>query len=209
MSSPTPLKDLRSLFDQLKQELSYSLNAHHLGKIVAFNAAKGTATVQLVTLRQQGDSQVQYPLLTDCPVLIYQGGAAALTMPVTPGDHCLVLFHDRDMDNWFVSGGVTPANTPRSHDLSDGLVIVGFRPAADPRTPTPSTTDAELEMGGAKVAVGGGKVGIGNNSGQLLTALTDLCTALTSWVDTAGHTPNPATVTAINAAKAKVQAILK
>ena len=212
MSSPEFVapQDLPDLLRDSRRIAAYDLNCHQLGSIISFDSATGKAVVQLATLRQQGDIQVPYPLLSDCPVFVLFGGGANLTMPIAAGDPCLVLFSDRDIDNWFVSGGVSPANTQRCHDLSDGLVLVGFRPLASPLSPSPSTTDAELRNGGAKVGVGPeGKIALSNGTGSLLTALTDLVTALTGWIDTRGDTPNPATVTALNAAKTKITNILK
>jgi hypothetical protein len=48
-------------------------------------------------------------------------------MPIQSGDTCLVLFCDRDLDNWFESGQITTLNSNRVHDLSDGVALVGIR----------------------------------------------------------------------------------
>jgi hypothetical protein len=204
-------KDLRALFDDVKAEMSYSLNCHMLGQIVAYNPATGKSSVRLSTLRVLGDKEVPYPILTDCPTFVMAGGRSAyFTVPIQPGDHCLVLFHDRDIDNWDLTGGTVPANTARAHDLSDGLVLVGFRPAASPLIPAPSATDTVMRNGIGKIAIDtSGKIDISNNFAGMLDAVNTLCTALTTWVDTNGDAPNPATVTAITAAKTKFNNLLK
>lgn len=67
---------------------------------------------------------------------------------------------------------------------------------------------AKLESAAAEVEVAE-KVKIAVGMATLKIALDALCTALTSWVDTGGDTPNPATVTAINAAKTLIDGVLE
>lgn len=129
----TPLQspaqfDLRRTLLALKDEIFYSFNCIQIGEVVSFDTAKQTARVKLLIRRVVLGRPTDYPILADCPVFIYSGGVGSIAMPVAPGDPCLVLFCDRDIDNWFVSGQVSGPNSPRAHDLSDGLVLVGFRP---------------------------------------------------------------------------------
>ena len=69
----------------------------------------------------------EYPLLLDCPCIVLAGGQGALTMPISAGDSCLVLFNDCDMDNWYSSGQTMPPRTDRLHDFSDAVALVGLR----------------------------------------------------------------------------------
>ena len=229
ISSPVP-PNLRSLLDAFKQEVFFDLNCHAVGTITAFNATLQTASVQISIPRVVGGrltpgplptdpprwvggKVVPYPLLTDCPVFVPSGGGAALTFPIAAGDPCLVLFNDRDIDNWFTTGNSTPPNSARMHSLSDGLVLVGVRSKANPLA-NYSTTDAQLRCGGGAVGVGpNSKVDIHSSAGSLLdalngtiTSLDALCSALVAWVDTRGDTPNPATIAAINAVKSDFDA---
>ena len=62
---------------------------------------------------------------------------------------------------------------------------------------------------GAVVKVGqDGKVQISVGGTSLLTAVNSMFSALTGWVNTGGSTPNPATVSALNAANAQFQSVL-
>ncbi len=65
--------------------------------------------------------------LPDVPFFIYSGGGYCLTLPVSPGDDCLVVFGDNCIDAWWQSGGIQNQIDHRRHDLSDGFAIVGFR----------------------------------------------------------------------------------
>lgn len=80
------------------------------GKAVTENG-----TVKVVTL----------PLLLDCPVVFPHAGGCSITVPIKPGDECLVIFSARAIDFWWQSGGVQPPAETRMHDLSDGFVIPG------------------------------------------------------------------------------------
>lgn len=201
--------DLRRTLMALKDEIFYSLNCIQVGRLVAFDPLTQQATIQLLIKRVVQGVPVDYPLLVNCPAFVYSGGAFTVTVPYQPGDPCMVLFCDRDIDNWFVSGQGAEPNSPRAHDLSDGFALLGFRPLTQPVLNFPMT-QAVTRNATAKVGVDiTDTVVLENSTGSLRSALTALCTALTSWTDTRGDTPNPATVTAINAVKTQIQGILK
>lgn len=133
LKSPN-LPDLPFIFDELKRDIQKSINCVQIGIVKAFDAATQKATVQ-IALKQVTSvdglgvkTYTEYPLLIDCPVMVLFGGVDFLSMPVQVGDNCIVLFNDREIDNWFVSGGVQAPTTARVHDISDGIAIVGIRP---------------------------------------------------------------------------------
>ena len=135
--------DLKELFNRRFSELSSRINCCSIGTIVSFDSTEQTAEVRLVFKRviknynplpedtaidnQSTDITMDYPLLLRCPVVILNGGGGYLTFPITKGDTCLILFCDRDIDNWLVSssGDPTAPNTSRMHSLSDGIALVG------------------------------------------------------------------------------------
>lgn len=171
--SSLPIPDLRTLMLGIMQETAYNFNCHQIGTVQSFDPVKQTATVTINVLRQVPDLSVQppayktqtYPILLDVPVFINSGGSGYLTFPVAAGDTCLVLFNDRDMDNWFATGNTTAPNTGRAHDLSDGLALVGFRSLAN--------VLANFDSNNAVLAFGGGKVLVADKL-QLENALTTL-----------------------------------
>lgn len=233
-SLPNP--DTSAMLRAWGDDLMARFNCHMVGQIVAFDASDGTATVQPQIMRVVTNQipattgglnttlqTVTPPLLVKCPVFFATGGTAVLTLPVAPGDPCLVLFNDRDLDAWFDTGALAPPTTRRMHSISDGLVLVGFRPKTG-AIPSFSTTAAELRNGTARVSIApaeavltsgtatidlDSKVGVSNASTSLKTALGQLFTALRAWTDTRGDTPNPATVTALNNAESTLNSLLK
>lgn len=123
---------LQDVLDALKQDITKNINCVQVGEIKSFNATRQTATVEL-SIKQVVDEkdgvkrfQTISPLL-ECPCLFLGGGDSYLTIPPKVGDGCIVLFNDRDIDNWFFDGGKKAPASNRRHDFSDGFVIVGFR----------------------------------------------------------------------------------
>lgn len=128
---------LKDLLDLLTKQIKLDMNCHHIGTIKSFNALTQTAEVSInytktfLHLDQVGNQRLDtpnYPILVDCPVIVLNGGGGSLTFPIEAGDECLVLFNDRDLDNWFGTGGVSSAPlTGRLHSFSDAIALVGVR----------------------------------------------------------------------------------
>ena len=57
--------------------------------------------------------------------------AVPVFMPVPfevhPGDACLVVFADADIDGWLETGEPQESKSARKHSLSDGYAFVGWR----------------------------------------------------------------------------------
>lgn len=129
---PAP-PDLRVLLRALSQEIRKQINCVRIGIIQSFNAGNQTATVQIaqqqVTSIQPDGARTIAPFapLVSVPVFFPCGGGYTLTFPIQNGDECIVLFNDRELDNWLEAGGSPAPTTPRLHDLADGIAIVGVR----------------------------------------------------------------------------------
>jgi hypothetical protein len=240
-----PPPDLRALLNAHRDEIFSSLNCHQLGTIQSFDKDAQTVSVQIATKRvvyntpqttdsilQQTPTLVDYPLLVDVPVFILSGGGGSIRFPIANGDTCLVLFNDRDIDNWQTAGDTGAPNSSRMHSLADGMALVGFFNLANRITDyvdgkmqikfgtsvitleanqvtiVNSGSTIQLQTGGNIVITAGGKVAMSNGTVSLITALDALMTALTTWVNTGGSTPNPATVTALNAVKTQLDNLL-
>jgi hypothetical protein len=253
---PIPQVSLRDVLNSERDNAFAALNKVQIGTIVAYDATKQKAQVQLVNKRVvyntpmttsvvPPDPQlVPYPVFVDVPVFVFSGGGSFLSMPIAAGDTCLVLFNDRDLDPWCTNGttGAAP-NSTRMHSLADGIALVGIRPFSHPLAGTSATDiivkhssgdsltlngtlaglarangtnitakDGSAEIttaAGATVKADGTKVLISDGAITLKTVLDALCTALTSWVDTRGDSPNPATVALITAAKLQADTLLE
>lgn len=177
---------LRDLLDLLKKDIMLSLNCHALATVESFDPEDQTVTASMnykKSFTQAGSDGiyktvlVDYPLMLDMPAVILSGGPAQLTFPIAKGDTCLILFNDRDIDNWFQSGQIGGVASGRLHSFSDGIALVGIRSQANARA-TYDATRASLSWGETMVGVGADKVKISNQLYTLNTLLQNLLTQL-------------------------------
>ena len=103
--------------DALKKDILSSVHCALPGFVESFDPAAGTAVIRPGVKTRSG---LELPLLRDVPVYL----PAALE--VSPGDLCLVVFADCDMDGWLETGEVSVPRSGRMHSLSDGFAFVGF-----------------------------------------------------------------------------------
>lgn len=86
------------------------------------------------TLSQENTDALVYrdlPILTNVPVVFPHSTVSgfSLTIPIQIGDQVLVVIADRSIDEWQASGGTgrpVESTTPRSHDLTDAIAIIGI-----------------------------------------------------------------------------------
>lgn len=181
---------LKDLLDLQKKDLLLNLMCHHIGTIQSFDSDNQTATATInykktLFRRDPKTGQyvpvlVDYPILAGCPVVVLGGAGsagAALTFPIQPGDECLVLFNDRDIDNWFQGGPGQAVASSRLHSFSDGIILVGIRSLPNVLE-NYNATHATLRNGSAQVGVSTTKVKIANADTSLNTLLQSLVTDL-------------------------------
>lgn len=156
--------ELQDLLNAYKKDVFLSLNCHHLGTIQEFNAVNQTAQVTInykKTLFLPNAAGVfspttfDYPLLADVPVIILGGGGYNLTLPIAKGDQCMLLFNDRDIDNWAVGNESAGTATSRLHSMADAFALVGIKPPVSDFIPNYDTDGAALrnKLGTTKVKV--------------------------------------------------------
>jgi len=223
---------LSFLYDYVKTRI----NCHKLGTIVTFDPATQTATVRISYKVWEADLDpnyyknwsrygagntrrgklIDYPLLNQIPVFIPAGGNASLTMPVKPGDPCLVIFSDLDIRDW-VDEGKTIDNNPfifgpvlPERSIRDALAIVGFRPMTN-RIQNYNANDAELRNADARIVAGAdGKVSIKNDKESLHGVLTELVEYLEEFTtENKPDTSNDKAGEKLKKIKSKLNALLK
>lgn len=188
-----PKYSLRDLLDLVKKEVMLSLNCHGIATITSFDAEKQTVQAQIAYKQafEQRDPRsgkystvlMNYPVLIDCPVVILGGGGGALTFPIAAGDECLILWNDRDIDNWYAGAANGDLASSRLHSFADGIALVGLRSLAN------SLADYDDERVALSYRADGvvqGKVGVSdkilikNHQVDFKTQLDALFTALTA-----------------------------
>lgn len=192
---------MNDVLDAFKAEVFRDLNCVKQGEIVEYDPATASCTVKLKIkefVDVDADTSVSYPLLADVPVFVLQGGGAWMELPIAEGDPCLVLFSDRDIDNWWTSGNETTPNTQRRHSLSDGIALVGINPKSNPLALT----------GQARIFAGAHKLDFANNLqvwSQLMAELVQDIIDLRTFGSPGAHTLDPGSIAAFNATLTKLQ----
>ena len=106
----------------LKKEILAFLHCALPGTVENYDAEKQTAVIRLISLSSRpskASGEISLPLLYDVPVFM------PVPFEVNPGDACLVIFADRDIDTWLEGGEEKPSG--RMHSLSDGFAFVGWK----------------------------------------------------------------------------------
>ena len=101
----------------VKKEIFSSLHCALPGAVESFDADTQTAVIRPAV--KPGGAEM--PLLRDVPVLM------PVSFEVSPGDFCLVIFADCDIDSWLESGEAEEPASGRMHSLSDGVALVGYK----------------------------------------------------------------------------------
>ena len=104
----------------LKKEIFSSLHCALPGIVESFDEEHVTAVIRPAVKNTTG---IALPVLYDVPVFM------PVPFDVNPGDACLLVFADCDIDAWFETGNVEVPVSSRKHSLSDALAFVGFRTA--------------------------------------------------------------------------------
>lgn len=194
-----------------KRDIFFDLKSIAIGEIQSFDTSQKTASIQILfkTMVPDGNASkiVSYPILVDCPVFTLQGGGGAIEMPIQAGDQCIVLFADRNIDAWFKNGAEALPPDNRTHDLSDGIALVGIN-ALTSTLADYTTAELKISYAGAKIAQFGGRVTIQNQTQSLLTLISGLIDVIAAITDANNIPLSSASIAALQAQKILFQALL-
>lgn len=195
---------LKDLLDLTRREIFLNLNCHHVGTVQSFDPikqlAKATINYKKTYFLPNAAGVYEpitkdYPVIVDAPVIVLGGGTGVLTFPITKGDECLILFNDRDIDNWLTGSSNSPVKTGRLHSYTDAILLVGLRSLANVVT-TYNSTEPEfrtkdgvgkfflksgstgMSRGTTEVSVDASKVTVKNATLALGTLMQNLITQL-------------------------------
>ena len=131
-SNFTQMTNTPDLFQALKasqNNLSNSLNCVLIGIIQKFYEENLTAEVLIANKKLLGLNRDGSQILQDYPPIYAKVCYCNpfQTFPLTQGMECILLFADREIESWFINGGVNPLSYTRVHDKTDAIAILGIR----------------------------------------------------------------------------------
>lgn len=123
--------DRNQLLELTQEAVMSKLNCHNIGKILEFDYATQTATIQIQQIKVFKNSYITPTVLTQVPVVIYGSKNAHITMPDLVGTTCILLFMDRNIDNYISTNEMYTPNTTRTHDITDCIALTTFKTLID------------------------------------------------------------------------------
>ena len=172
-NTPTLIQTLQAVIDANLCELHTALPC----EIISYDYAKNLAVVQPVLKRKYKNEveAVELPTISNVPVSFQRMGPAHLRLPIKPGQTGQLVFNERSIDGWLVSGGKIDPQDPRKHSLSDAVFYPGLNPSNNLMASSAAEDSIELKLNGAYLEIlKDNKFKITNGSEELLDLVSQL-----------------------------------
>jgi hypothetical protein len=110
------------VLENVKESIKKELCCCKIGKIERFYPETKTADVSIqVKHRKSNGELMNNSFIINAPVM-----GNTITLPITEGEYCIILFNDFDKDLWYETGHNGEPETTRTHDLTDAIIITGL-----------------------------------------------------------------------------------
>ena len=201
---------IEQIVNQLIENRLTNVHTAIPGEILSYDKATRKASVKPLINREFKDNTIlEYPVITNCPVVFPGTAQGVLHFDLTNGDGCLIVFSERSLDKWLSSGGVVNPNNRRLHDLSDGVIIPGLYSFNNVAA---GESGVVLKNDQIKLKLENNKAALGNSSAELLDLFEQTLTALevATTLTSIGAQPlvNVATFTSIKTLLAEIKGSL-
>lgn len=123
--------DLFNALEALKTNITYGLNCVKVASVVSFDAENMISCCQvknkrLLSIKKDGNQElIDYPLIYAKTYFLGYGDIG-ITHPITEGMEGILLFNDRELETWYITGESGNLAYDRVHDLSDAIFICGL-----------------------------------------------------------------------------------
>jgi hypothetical protein len=132
------LPDLFTYTKALREDILYNrLNCVRVGIVEEFNSEDLTVKVKIANQFVTKFDEVGNPIAQDYPVLTakvwFMGSPTyGITCPLRMGDEGLILFCDREIESWYLTGQAISPQYFRAHDITDAIFITGLHSVVKP-----------------------------------------------------------------------------
>lgn len=126
-----PNSELTQLTNSLKENINKELNCCKVAKIIEFNPIDFTVKCKIMNKKLMGINKDGSQKLNDYPIVYARlhnigYGNVGITHHIQEGQEGILLFNDRELETWFLTGDTGLLKYDRMHDLTDALFICGF-----------------------------------------------------------------------------------
>lgn len=123
--------DLGQLTEALRMNINYNLNCVKIAKVEEFDLENFTVRCRIMNKRMIGLKKDGTQILEEYPPIYAKlhnigWGNIGITHPIQIGAEGLLLFNDRELETWFITGENGQLAYDRCHDLTDAIFIYGL-----------------------------------------------------------------------------------
>lgn len=171
---------IRSHLDNLQTQLFTQLPA--VVTDVSQYQSQNIISVKPVIDFMFSDGQVsECPEIFNVPVINPSAGGGLLSFPIQVGDTVLVEFSMRSIETWLESSGESVTEpTMRTHDMSDGMAIIGLYTKSSHLSPDPKDVVLKFKDNSIRLKDDGNveiitksKYSVTNDAEELIAVLSD------------------------------------
>lgn len=158
MDTQTP-NQTRDILEDWIQSSNRQIHTALPASIVSYDAPSNRAAVKpFGNYKTRDYRNIPYPIIYDVPVIfpVGNGGKVGMTFPVNPGDGCLLVFAESQLDD-FLTGG--DSSDIRDHDMRDAICIPGLY-SEQATTSKASQSDVCIYNGGTMIRISDGAINI-------------------------------------------------
>lgn len=171
--TPTFYEMLQTIVDKNLIELNTSMPA----RIISYDYEKNMAVVQPELKRKYKgeESAVLLPTISNVRVCFQRLGDAHLRLPIASGVTGQLIFNQRSIDGWIVSGGEIDPLEPRRFSLSDAVFYPGLYPNNKPMKSSAAQDSIELKLKDSYLEIlANGKFKITNSTEELFDLMVQI-----------------------------------
>lgn len=116
--------NLEDVFEIVKEYTMAFINCSRIGRIRSFNPENCTAYIDIMELIPNNGNNEIPSILADVPVIFYGSRNARITPPDIEGSNCLLIFQDRNIDNFLTTGEQYEPDNDRTHSYADCVALL-------------------------------------------------------------------------------------
>lgn len=124
--------DLLTILKLFEEKISFNtLNCVRVGIVDEYNPDTRIAKIliankMLIGQNADGSQVTQSYAPIYSKVWFFGWGNVGITHPIEKGQEGILLFSDRELESWYINGGINPLGEIRAHSLSDSIFICGL-----------------------------------------------------------------------------------
>ena len=184
------------LLDAIQNTINHSLfniNTAIPGEITKVDTAKQLVNVKVALKRLVDGTEYEIPELEDVPLMYPRTKVNGLSYQVDPGDNVLLIFCQRNINDWKKKGAGSIPPDARKFDISDAIAIPGINPEGDAYTLKEGTellgdnifigdSSKEIVLEANEIKLDASTVSIGSDSAELVDILSQTLQVLSTQV---------------------------